>query len=425
MGKALPHSMEGQETPIAEQPAEIYSIDEGKYVPNPLLKQETQKEETDPADSEDPADPADPEETDDATDPKEEIDPADPDPVDPADDPDPADPADPEPKDEVLDPDAYFAEVFGTKYGVKTQAEVETLIENALALQDEHEALTAKMKENEAGKPKFSSEKEEKAFNFLKQFDINRQGEALDTYAKLIAMDVDQSDEMMVLEERYIHEHPEWSRTEAQRMFQKEHNRKYNLKKENFESEEEYKSEVEDAAIMKKGEVARARTFLKEKQTTYKPKPVEEKPLVSEAVTKSIEKTAPEYTEFADKTSEITFEQGADKYTFKLDADKKAKVNEAVKAWVKNPANYNQDGKLLGVKDPKQMLSIVAGGMFMNDIISAVADQVKNSVNIKRVEEVGKTQPKKRKAIGSGEVNQSDDLYAQAAKLMKKKAAAN
>lgn len=428
MGKGITPLMEGQETQTAEQPAEIYDMDKGEFVPNPALKTETQTPEdpTDPADPEDPADPADP------TDPAEtdDDDPADPsDPVDPENPADPADPTDPEdPQEEVLDPDAYFEEVFGKKYGVKTQADADTLIENALALQDEHEALKTELSElkTNGGKPKFSSDKEEKAFNFIKQFDINRQGEALDTYAKLISMDVDQSDEMMVLEERYIHEHPEWSRTESQRMFQKEHNRKYNLKKDDFDSEEAYNSELEDLAIMKKGEVSRARTFLKEKQATYKPKPVEERPLVSEAVTKSIEKTTPEYTEFADKTNEIIFEQGGDKYTFKLDADRKAKVVEAVNAWVKNPANYSQDGKLLAVKDPKQMLTIVAGGLFMNDIIDAVADQVKNSVNIKRVEEVGKVQPKKRKAIGSGEVNKpDDDLYAQAARLLKKKAAAN
>lgn len=417
--------MEGQEPEIAEQPAEIYDMDKGAYVPNPALKKETQDPDPDADPEPDPDPNADPEPEPDA-DPKPDAD-ADPDPnADPEPDPDPnADPDKDKNQEDVLDPDAYFAEVFGEKYGVKTQAETETLIENALELQDEFEVLK---KENEtlkaeSGKPKLT-EKEQKAVDFIKQFDINRPGEALDTYAKLIGMDVDQTDEMLVLEERFVHEHPEYTRQEAQRMFAKQHSRKYNIRKEDFDSEESYNSELEDLKIEKKGEVARARIFLKDKQSTYKPKAAEEKPLVSETVTKSIEKTTPEYTAFVDKTNELTFEQGGDKYIFKLDAEKKGKVAEAVKAWVKNPANYSQDGKLLGIKTPGDMLKIVTGGMYMDQIINAVADQVKNSVNIKRVEEVGKKQPQKRQAPGSGDTNKPNDLYSQAQNLIKKRKAA-
>lgn len=417
--------MEGPETETAEQPTEIYSMDEGKFVPNPLLKQETAKEETETetaetqeteteTSTEEAAPAKEQTETETATEENQEVG-----------EKEETETKTEEAKDEVLDPDAYFAEVFGEKYGVKTQAETETLITNALELQDEYEVLK---KENEAlkaesAKPKLS-EKEQKAVDFIKQFDINRPGEALDTYAKLIGMDVDNTDDMLVLEERFIHEHPEYTRAEAQRMFAKQHTRKYNISKDDFDSEEAYNSEIEDLKIEKKGEVTRARAFLKEKQSTYKPKTVEEKPLVSEAVTKSIEKTAPEFTAFVDKTNELAFERGGDKYIFKLDADKKGKVKEAVSAWVKNPANYSKDGKLLGIKTPDDMMRIVTGGMFMDQIISAVADQVKNSVNIKRVEEVGKKQPPKRQTPGSGDVNKSNDLYTQAQNLIKKKKAA-
>lgn len=416
--------MEGQEQETIEQPAEIYDMDSGKYVENPALKKEPENPEN-PEDPETPEDdPEDPENPENPENPEE-------DPETPEDDPeddDPENPEDPETPEDVLDPDAFIAEVYGEKYGVKTQAELETLVESAADLQEEYEALK---KENEtikaeAGKPKFTSDKEEKAFEFIKKFDINRQGEALDTYAKLISMDVDSSDAMMVLEERYVHEHPEWTRAEAQRMFQKDYNKRFTLKKDDFDSESEYNQEVADIEIMKKGEVARARTYLKDQQSKYKPQTTEAKPLVSEAVTKSIEKIAPEYTAHAEKTNEITFEQDGEKYIFKLDADKKAKVSAAVKEWVKNPSSYSKDGKLMGVKNPDDMMNMVIGSMFMKDIISAITDQVKNSVNIKRVDEVSKSKPKKRQAPGSGDTrNQSDDLYSQASLLIKKKAAAN
>lgn len=403
--------MEGQETQTQDQPAEIYDMDKGEYVPNPLLKQEETTEENQETETEEEEETTETESSSEEQETTEEN--------------KETEESEENPED-VLDPDAFIAEVYGEKYGVKTQAELETLVESAAELQEEHEALKAKLATAETAKPKFDSDKEEKAWEFIKKFDINRQGEALDTYAKLISMDVDTSDAMMVLEERYIHEHPEWTRTEAQRMFQKDYNKRFTLKKEDFDSEADYNSEVADMEIMKKGEVARSRSYLKDQQSKYKPQATENKPLVSEVVTKSIEKTAPEYTAHAEKTNEITFEQDGDKYVFKLDADKKAKVNAAVKEWVKNPTSYSKDGKLLGVKTPDEMMNMVIGSMFMKDIISAITDQVKNSVNIKRVDEVGKNKPAKRKAPGSGDAKTTgDDLYSQASLIIKKKAAAN
>lgn len=413
--------MEGQEQETIEQPAEIYDMDSGKYVENPALKKEETTEETQETETEEEEETTETEsstEEQETTEEEEEE-------TQETEETEEEETEDPE---DVLDPDAFIAEVYGEKYGVKTQAELETLVESAADLQEEYEALK---KENEtikaeAGKPKFTSDKEEKAFEFIKKFDINRQGEALDTFAKLISMDVDNSDAMMVLEERYVHEHPEWTRAEAQRMFQKDYNKRFTLKKDDFDSESEYNQEVADIEIMKKGEVARARTYLKDQQSKYKPQTTEAKPLVSEAVTKSIEKIAPEYTAHAEKTNEISFEHDGEKYIFKLDAEKKAKVNAAVKEWVKNPSSYSKDGKLMGVKNPDEMMGMVVGSMFMKDIIGAITDQVKNSVNIKRVDEVGKNKPKKRQAPGSGDTrNQSDDLYSQASLLIKKKAAAN
>lgn len=416
--------MEGLEQETIEQPAQVYDMDKGEYVDNPALKKDNPNPNPDPDPNADPEPDPDPN-----ADPEPEPD-ADPN-ADPEPDPDPnADPDDPKDKDEdeVLDADAFIAEVYGEKYGVKSQTELETLVESAAELQDEHEALKRENEtlKAEAGKLVAMTPKQKKAVEFISQFDIDRQGEALDTFAKLISMDVDTSDAMMVLEERYIHEHPEWTRAEAQRMFSKDYNKRFTLKKEDFDSEADYNSEVADMEIMKKGEVARSRAYLKDQQTKYKPQATENKPLVSEAVTKSIEKIAPEYTAHAEKTNEITFEQDGDKYVFKLDADKKSKVNAAVKEWVKNPTSYSKDGKLLGVKTPDEMMNMVIGSMFMKDIISAITDQVKNSVNIKRVDEVGKNKPAKRKAPGSGDAkNTSNDLYSQAQNLIKKKAAAN
>ena len=281
--RQLPH-MEETEQEIAERPAQIFDFGTGQMVDNPALKQEKKEgetseegEESEESSTENQEESSGEESTEGEEGTEEEKDESD----------DNGEEKE-ENEEDVLDEDTYVSTVYGEKFGIKSKEELETLVTNAAELQDEYETLK---KENETlkaegGKPKFDSDKEEKAFEFIKKFDINRQGEALDTYAKLISMDVDTSDPMMVLEEKFIHEHPEWSRAEAQRMFSKDYNRRFTLDKNRFEgTEEEYKIELADLEIAKKGEVARARNYLKDQQTKYKPQAAEVKPAVSEVFT--------------------------------------------------------------------------------------------------------------------------------------------
>lgn len=328
-------------------------------------------------------------------------------------------------KEEAVTPDAYVEATYGEKWGVKTEADLTKLVENSINIVDEHEKLKKDYDalKVDAGKIKFESEAEESAFKFIKTFDPNMQGEALNTYAKLIAMDVDKVDGKLLMEEAYIHRHSELTREEAIKKFNREYQRKYSPKKEDFESDEAYDEEMEMLKLDIKSDVAKDRSFLKEKQKEFKPKAVEDKSKVSEPVMKSIEKHASESTTFIDKTNELTFDHDGDKYTFKLDAEKKKRISETVNAWVKNPSSYDKDGNLIGVKGHDEMLKIAAGGMFMDDIIKAIAGQVKNSANIKRVDEIAKSKPKARKSPGGGDI-MGDDLDAQAAHIIKNRKAA-
>jgi hypothetical protein len=404
-----------------QEPAQIYDIDSEKFIDNPALKtpageQETETEtevetETEDGKKSKTKEKEQESETEVEVEKEKEEEEEQPDPE--------------KDEEDVIEPDAYVEAVYGEKYGFKTQKDLDDFLEGSFTLEEEHEALKTELQtvKADAGKTKFNSEQEEHAFNFIKRFDVNRQGESLDTYAKLISMDVDKSDDMMVLEEKFIHEHPEWNRAQAQRMFQKHFEKNFTLKKEKFDgTEEEYNQEVSDLNLMKISEVAKAKSYLKDQQSKYKPKTVEAKPTVPEVVTKSIEKHTSEFTSVADKTNELVFDHNGQKYTFKFEGDKKKKINEAVAAWVKNPASYAADGKLLGINKPEEMIKAVVGGMYMNDVIKAIADQVKHQVAIKRVDEISETKPEKRKG-GTGEIPASDDLDAQAMKIIKRRQA--
>jgi len=319
-------------------------------------------------------------------------------------------------------PDDFIKNVFGEKYEVQSQEELEELIENAAGVMENYEALQKQVAELKDQKPKFGSQEEEKAFEFIKKFGVPRQGEAFQTYAKLIAMDVDNADPRMLLEERFVHENPELTREEAQRKFARDFNRKYTLSRESFDgTDAEYKEEVEMLEIDKKSEVNKAKKFLKEQQEKFKPTAKEEGPKVPEVVQKSIEKNVSSYESFTKDNQELVFEESGEKVSFKLDKDKSSTISKAMMAWVKNPANYDEKGNLVGVKNMQDMQRQVAGAVFLNDIIKAAVSQVKNSVSGKRIDEVAEKKPDKGKSVSGAKFKKEPDLYDSAAELIRKR----
>jgi hypothetical protein len=423
--------MEGIAVETTEQPTKVYDLDTDSFVDNPLAKKPEVKEESD--EEEDKPEAKKPEKTKSEEPKKEEEEEEEEEeggsdiPIEEEEEEEEEEEPAKKDEEETLSPDDFIKTVYEEKYGIKTQAELDTIVDNAIDLVEKHEKLQTDydLLKVDAGKIKFTSDKEERAYNFIKKYDVDRQGEALDTYAKLITMDLDNSDPTMILEEKFVHENPHWTRAEAQRMFQKEFKKKYTIKKEDFDSEDEYKSEVADVEILKKGDVARAKSYLKEQQEKYKPAAKEEKPKVNEAVTKAVEKNAKDYADYADKLNEVSFGDGDDKYIFALDKAKKQKISESMGNWVKNPSSYNEKGELEGIKDANEMFNIVVGGLFLKDIVNAAISQVKNKVASKRIDEVAETKPKKRQAPGSGDAKlKGDDLDEQALMIIKKKKAA-
>lgn len=418
-----------------EQPKEIYDVQNEKWVPNPLLNKEKKdsEEETEVLDAKKPAKEekkttkekekeAEKEESEEEE-PEEEGNEEESEEEEEVEDTKKESPEAKKKDDTLMDPDQFFAHTYGERYGIKTQAELDNVIENSLDLMGEHEALQEKYKklEEESKKPKFASDKQQKAYEFLSQYDLDRQGEALDTFAKLLSMDPDNTDGVILLEEQFVHQHPEWTRNEAQKMFKKEYNRKYLLDRNKFEgTDEEFKQEQEDLKIMEKGEVARAKSYLKEQKAKYKPAE-KEVAKTNEVVTKAIEKTAESYHDHFDKVKEIPFEHDGEKYIFDLDADKKEQVSSAIDAWVKNPANYNEKGELKGIKNPGEVVDMLVGSLFLKDIVTSMIGQIKNQTNTKRVDEIAVKHPKKR-ALNPGDsrVNR-DNLDEEGMRLIRER----
>lgn len=325
---------------------------------------------------------------------------------------------------DVVTPDDYVNESYGAKHGIKTKVDLDKFVTESAGVRDELNTVKAENAtlKADSGKPKFDSEIEEKAFGYLKKFDFNNFGDGLERYGKLIGMDLDKADGRALMEEAFVQKNPALSREDAIKKFNRDYKRKYEPTKEGFGSDELYNEELEMLKIDLKTETHDAKKYLEDQQKNFKPKAQEDKtPQVPEKVTKSIEKNAPEYASHVDKTNEIVFERDGQKYKFELDANRKKSVLGAVNAWVKNPASYDKDGVLKGVKTPEEMVRMIVGGSYLTEIINAVHDQVKNVISTKRVDEIAKKKTIKRKAPGSGDTGVKDDLDAQAVRIIKKK----
>jgi hypothetical protein len=408
------------------EPAQIFDLDSGKMVDNPNIKQpaeqkeeELESEEEDTPEVEEEGDgdieaseeEGDVEESEEEESEEEEV-------VEESEEDD--DKAKPKEEEfDTIEPDAYIAQMYGEEYGIKTEADLKKVIDNALSVMDEVDGLKKERDtlKADSSKPKFPSAAHESAYNFVSQFDPSMQGEGLQTFAKLITMDIDNGDPMMVLEEAFVHRHPEWTRIEAQRMFKKDYAKKYTLDRSKFDgTDEEFAEEQKDMETMKKGEIVQSKNYLKDLRTKHKPAEAE-KPKTNEAVTEAIKKNTKDYSY---STDEVVFEEGGEKFIFKLDADKKKRVSDAMAVWVKNPQSYNEKGELIGAGTPEEMHNTIVGGMFLKDIVKALTSQVKNKVNTQRVDEVARIKPKKRLAPASGEGKaNTDDLGAQARMLIK------
>lgn len=381
---------------VVQEPVEtqkIYDMTKGEFVDIPVEKKEVKEEAVEPEEEEQ-------EEQEIETEDEQEED-----------------------EPESVSPDDFIKATFEEKFDVKSQEELESLIENAADLMEEHESLKTEVEGLRKQELKFANDEEKNAYNFIKKFGVPRQGEAFQTYADLIAMDVENIDPKLALEKQYILQNPELTREEAQKRFNRDYKRKYIVNKEEWTgSDADFDDEVEMRKIDLKSDYAKSKKFLKKEQDKYKPTDKDNKPVVPEPVQKSIEKNAGSYQEFLDDQQEIVFEENGEKFNFKLDKDMKKAISQAMMSWVKNPASYDEKGKIVGVEKPEQMFRQITAALYSEDMIKAVISQVKNSVSIKRVEEIAQRKPDARKSVGDGAVKKGNDLYDSARELIKKKA---
>lgn len=345
------------------------------------------------------------------------------------DDDDPDKKKDDDDDEEPIDVDDFIKDAYAEKYEINSVEDLDQVLERTQEILDENESLKEQLKAKADTKPKFESDAEEKAFNFIKEHGVDRITDG--TYARLVTMDVKNTDNRLILEEEFIMEHPELTREESMRKFTKEFNRKYGpVDRDKYDDEAKVKEEEEDRRIALKSASAKAARKLEAKQKEYKAEAAKkktevEKPenKVPEVIEKSIVKNAKQYDEFLDETNSLIFSPTDDKkddFPIQFSKEQLKNIRAVCQNWVKNPASYNEKGQLVDDADPATTFKRAARMLYGDEMDEKIWKHALEVTSIKRIEEIGDHKSGRKSKVATA-TDQAPSEDAQIEEMINKK----
>lgn len=301
------------------------------------------------------------------------------------------------------------------KYDIETQEELQEILESNSKLADELE--------KERNKKVFTSEKEEKLHKFLKDYDLDKIGEGMQTAATLLSLDIEGADPRKALEEAYILENTDLTRDEAKALFKKEYREKYEVNKDKFDSDEEYEDEKKLAEIRLKKETAKAKRLLAEKKESLKAKEPAKEEKKSEVPAAAIDVYTKQIDKFFTKFEKLveTDEEGAELYSIALNESQRGQVEKAMKEYVKRNDVYDKSGKINNF-DPVNLARTFSEILFGDWMNKERNKQIKILAQSLKAEQIAGRKPDKvSKSEGKGVGRSFEEQFAERAKQEKAK----
>jgi len=287
------------------------------------------------------------------------------------------------------------------------------------------------LEEAKKADPKFKSDKDKKAFDFLKNYNVDKFGNGLGNYARLIGIDPDTINEKIALQETFVLKNPDLEREEALLLFNDEYDEKYTVEQNELEEDKAFANRQKLSDIKKKQDAASSRKYLKEQQEAFKPEEGDgdagepsktEKPKVSPEAISKYSKVVKDSMEGFDSLIFDDGEKDSDKFTYKLSKDQLKKVDLAMNNFINNPGNYNNKGEMSDFDADETKVNITAA-LFG---IEMVEEAIKHGVTIgktKSVDEISKkkTSRKAKRVQGDEELSVDDQFEAMAKERNKKR----
>jgi len=328
----------------------------------------------------------------------------------------------------------YINSKYAKDYEIKNEEDLDEVLASVDTVLKENEDLKKQLESSKDTKPKFKSEAQEKMWDFIKDIDPARFGDRMQSYSRIVGMDVEKENPKMLLEEQFIMDHPELPRDRALKKFNFEYNQQYGeLNRDNFDSKEAFDEAKELREINLEDAVHKARKTIKTEQaklktetTTQTEDKVKENPLVGKNIKANVSAIDESMKEFSELIFSPTNDT-KDDIPFKFTKDQKKMIHEAYKAWVGNPANYNTKGEFVaGELDFDQNVKRIAYMEFGDDIFEKLLRRATDKNNIIRAEEIATKKPDRQAKVAGGKVtgNLSEEKQWEM-NIQKKKANAN
>lgn len=308
--------------------------------------------------------------------------------------------------------DDYIRDRYAEKFGVEDELSLDSKLEEYGAMAEELEELRNKVKDLETAgaNPVFTSEQEKKAFEFLKEFDVTRMGEGMQTIARIVTMDIASADPRVALEEKFIIEHPELTREESLLLFNRDYKKKYEIRRDDYDTEEAYNEEAKLLEIAKKTAVRKAKDFLAAKQVDFKAeaKKGQQKPEANPVIDKSINEVVSEVDSYMKEFQSITYqptESKNDNFTIKFTPEQVKTMHKTLKDWVSNRSTYDANGEIVGGFDIDEKVAQVAHLLYGEDMMAKMYAHVMNQADIKRAEQIATKKPTREAKTAVDKVN--------------------
>jgi len=316
------------------------------------------------------------------------------------------------------------------KYGIESKEDLLEVLENQDLLGKELEKVRA---EKATKEPEFESETDKKAYEFIKQYPLSRHGEGLKAYAALMDLTVGNLDDRSALEEAFILKEKDLSRREAEKLFQREYREKYEVKKEDYDDDQQYQEEKDLREIKLKRDVANAKRELSSLQEKFKA-PAEAKkedpkqPLIPEETLKGYSTQIDRFFK-GEKDGEsfdswiFKDDDGKDLFTIKLSPDKIKTIRETMNLYLGDPRVYDKSGKIPNF-DPAELAMTMTNLLYGDWMDQEKLKQIKILSQVTKAEEIAKAKPDKTESGVDGGIDRKNMPVEDQFKLLAKEAAA-
>lgn len=296
------------------------------------------------------------------------------------------------------DVDTFLQEKY-SDYGIKSGKDLDAFFQKQSAYESQIAELNAKLEDASKKANPFENDAQRKLFEFAKSFD-GTNAKVLAEFEHLQSLDVEKMSAKDALKEAFVQANKTFGRSKAEEMFDFSYEDTYDTS--GLDPDDDAR-EIRKRSLKLELDSVDAKRKLAETIKNFKP---EAKSEVQTPVNTMLESEVQRTLKSADevlsnfKTVDIVLDKaGAKKFTVGLSDNQQNIVNQEVRNYLSNRANYDEKGALLNGATPQSVAQFITKAAF-NDLM--IRKAYERGLHEKEMEYVQKNVPKAGKPISSG-----------------------